>query len=288
MNVGIEAGHGHLHCMTVTDAAHAIATKELSPVELMQALLARIEQLDPTLNAFIRLDGEAAHGRRQGRRSRGERRPPARAAARRARRHQGHHRCRRPADDRPFEDPDGQHRRPPTRSCVAKLRAAGAIVMGKLSTHEFAIGGPSFDLPWPPARNPWNPDHHPGGSSSGSGSRRRRRPVPDGARHRHRRQRAQSRELLRHRRAEADLRPGVAARRLPAVLHARPHRADDPHGRGQRADARGDRRPRSARSRQRRRAGRPLSRRARSRRARACASASCATSTRSTCRPSPR
>src|SRR5262245_31286029 len=54
--------------------------------------------------------------------------------------------------------------------CVAKLRQAGAIVLGKLSTHEFAIGGPSFDLPWPPARNPWNPGHHPGGSSSGSGS----------------------------------------------------------------------------------------------------------------------
>jgi aspartyl-tRNA(Asn)/glutamyl-tRNA(Gln) amidotransferase subunit A len=54
--------------------------------------------------------------------------------------------------------------------CVQKLRGAGAIVMGKLSTHEFAIGGPSFDLPWPPARNPWNTDHHPGGSSSGSGS----------------------------------------------------------------------------------------------------------------------
>jgi aspartyl-tRNA(Asn)/glutamyl-tRNA(Gln) amidotransferase subunit A len=54
--------------------------------------------------------------------------------------------------------------------CVSKLRQAGAIVVGKLSTHEFAIGGPSFDLPWPPARNPWNPDHHPGGSSSGSGA----------------------------------------------------------------------------------------------------------------------
>src|SRR5690349_18918419 len=55
-------------------------------------------------------------------------------------------------------------------ACVARLRGAGAIILGKLSTHEFAIGGPSFDLPWPPARNPWNPDHHPGGSSSGSGS----------------------------------------------------------------------------------------------------------------------
>ena len=54
--------------------------------------------------------------------------------------------------------------------CRASCARAGAIVIGKLSTHEFAIGGPSFDLPWPPARNPWNPDHHPGGSSSGSGA----------------------------------------------------------------------------------------------------------------------
>ena len=53
---------------------------------------------------------------------------------------------------------------------VARLRQAGAIILGKLSTHEFALGGPSFDLPFPPARNPWNPEHHPGGSSSGSGA----------------------------------------------------------------------------------------------------------------------
>lgn len=53
---------------------------------------------------------------------------------------------------------------------VARLKAAGAIIIGKLATHEFAFGGPSFDLPWPPARNPWNPDHVPAGSSSGSGA----------------------------------------------------------------------------------------------------------------------
>ena len=53
---------------------------------------------------------------------------------------------------------------------MSRLRAAGAIPFGKLSLHEFAIGGPSFDLPFPPARNPWNRDHHPGGSSSGSGT----------------------------------------------------------------------------------------------------------------------
>jgi aspartyl-tRNA(Asn)/glutamyl-tRNA(Gln) amidotransferase subunit A len=51
-----------------------------------------------------------------------------------------------------------------------KLRAAGGVFMGKLSTHEFATGGPCFDLPWPPARNPWNREHFTGGSSSGSGA----------------------------------------------------------------------------------------------------------------------
>src|SRR6476619_1485900 len=53
---------------------------------------------------------------------------------------------------------------------VAKLYQAGAVLIGKLATHEFAHGGPSFDLPWPPARNPWNRDHFTGGSSSGAGA----------------------------------------------------------------------------------------------------------------------
>lgn len=54
--------------------------------------------------------------------------------------------------------------------CAEKLAQAGGVLLGKLSTHEFAFGGPSFDLPFPPARNPWNRDHGPGGSSSGSGA----------------------------------------------------------------------------------------------------------------------
>jgi len=53
---------------------------------------------------------------------------------------------------------------------VRRLAAAGAILLGKTATHEFAMGGPSFDLPWPPARNPWNTDHFTGGSSSGTGA----------------------------------------------------------------------------------------------------------------------
>ena len=53
---------------------------------------------------------------------------------------------------------------------AAKFRAQGGVLLGKLATHEFALGGPSFDLPFPPARNPWDRDHIPGGSSSGSGA----------------------------------------------------------------------------------------------------------------------
>jgi len=158
-----------LHWLTAADAASAIAARKLSPVELTRALLDRIERLDPRLNAFIQLDGDAALD-------------AAKAAEREivAGRPRGLlHGV--PMGIKDIIDVAGL----PTTChskilignvaaadavCVSRLRGAGAIVLGKLSTHEFAIGGPSFDLPWPPARNPWNPDHHPGGSSSGSGS----------------------------------------------------------------------------------------------------------------------
>jgi aspartyl-tRNA(Asn)/glutamyl-tRNA(Gln) amidotransferase subunit A len=53
-------------------------------------------------------------------------------------------------------------------ACVRRLREAGAILLGKTATHEFAFGGPADDLPFPPARNPWDPERIPSGSSSGS------------------------------------------------------------------------------------------------------------------------
>jgi aspartyl-tRNA(Asn)/glutamyl-tRNA(Gln) amidotransferase subunit A len=53
---------------------------------------------------------------------------------------------------------------------AARLAEGGGVLLGKLATHEFALGGPSFDLPFPPARNPWNTDRITGGSSSGSGA----------------------------------------------------------------------------------------------------------------------
>lgn len=51
---------------------------------------------------------------------------------------------------------------------AARFREGGAVLLGKVATYEFALGGPSFDLPFPPARNPWDRDRVPGGSSSGS------------------------------------------------------------------------------------------------------------------------
>ncbi len=158
-----------LHWLTATEAAGAIASRHLSPVELLTALLARIKHLDPKLNAFIRLDADAAM-----------------QAARAAEQEIAAGRIRGPLHGVPVgvKDiidvaglPTTGHSKilvdnvaKADAVVIQKLRQAGAIVIGKLSTHEFAIGGPSFDLPFPPARNPWNPEHHPGGSSSGSGA----------------------------------------------------------------------------------------------------------------------
>ena len=155
--------------LSASAAARAFAARTLSPVELVQALLARTAALDPRINAYICLDAEAAL-----------------AAARAAEAEIAAGCIRGPLHGVPvgIKDiidvaglPTTCHSRlllgnvaRPDAAVVARLRQAGAIVMGKLSTHEFAIGGPSFDLPFPPARNPWNPGHHPGGSSSGSGA----------------------------------------------------------------------------------------------------------------------
>ena len=157
------------HWLTAAEATRAFAAHTLSPVELLDALLDRIALLQPKLHAFIRLDAEAA-----------------REAARAAEHEIMAGRVRGPLHGVPVgvKDiidvaglPTTCHSRilldnvaGADAAVIARLRQAGAIVLGKLATHEFAIGGPSFDLPFPPARNPWNPAHHPGGSSSGSGA----------------------------------------------------------------------------------------------------------------------
>lgn len=150
-------------------ASRAFAEGSLTPTVLMTALLERIGKIDPVINAFIRLDADtaieaAAHATREI--AAGRKRGPLHGI---------------PVGIKDIIDVAGL----PTTchskilvdnvaktdaAVVSRLRAAGAIPFGKLSTHEFAIGGPSLDLPFPPARNPWNPACHPGGSSSGSGA----------------------------------------------------------------------------------------------------------------------
>ncbi|MBI4192467.1 MAG: amidase [Betaproteobacteria bacterium] len=158
-----------LHFITLAEAAKLIEARKLSPVELTQAYLRRIEALDEQINAFITLTGELAIEQ--------ARKAEAEIAAGRYRGPlhgvafglkdlyatagiltTGHSRVR--IDHVPKAD----------ATTTAKLYQAGAVLLGKLATCEFAHGAPAFDAPWPPARNPWNPVHFTGGSSSGSGA----------------------------------------------------------------------------------------------------------------------
>lgn len=158
-----------LHFLTIAQASRLIQTKDLSPVEYANALSARIDALDEQVNAFITRTNELAL-----------------KAAREAEREIAAGRSRGPLHGIPFALKDifdtagiltsghskiAQHRVPEhDATSVERLHAAGAVLMGKLATHEFASGGPSLDLPWPPARNPWNTAHFTGSSSSGSGA----------------------------------------------------------------------------------------------------------------------
>ncbi len=99
-----------LHWLSATDTAHAPATRDLSQVELMTALLDRIGRLDPKLNAFIRIDAEAAMNAAKAAEVEIGGAASARAATRGTGRDQGHHRSRRLADNLPFESTDRQHR----------------------------------------------------------------------------------------------------------------------------------------------------------------------------------
>ena len=157
-----------LHWLSAQQIAAAYAARSLSPVELVTALLARISAMDARLNAFIRLDAEAALDA-----AHLAERALASGCAQSSL-------CGVPVAVKDIIDVAGQpttchskmmleHVAAQDAAVIARLRAAGAIILGKLALHEFAIGGPSFDLPFPPARNPWNPAYHPGGSSSGCG-----------------------------------------------------------------------------------------------------------------------
>ncbi|MBV1799598.1 amidase [Siccirubricoccus sp. G192] len=165
-------------CMLpLAEAAALIAARRLSPVELLSDCLARIAALEPRLNAFIRLLEQEAMAEARAAEAEIARGGPRSAL----------HGI--PVGLKDIIDLAGHpstchsrlrldHVAEADAAVVARLREAGAVFPGKLATHEFAIGGPCFDLPFPPARNPWNPAHHPGGSSSGSGAAVAARMLP--------------------------------------------------------------------------------------------------------------
>ena len=158
-----------LHYLTIREASVLLRDRELSPVELTRAFLDRIGLLDETLLAYITVlpDSAMAEARRaEAEILRGDYKGPMHGI---------------PIALKDLYDTAGvlttagsrvMAERVPTEDATttARPRAAGDILLGKLAMHEFALGGPDPTCGYPLARNPWNLDHIPGGSSSGSGT----------------------------------------------------------------------------------------------------------------------
>ena len=154
--------------LEISEAARLIRARRLSPVDLTQALIERIDAVDPVYHAFISSTPERAL----------EEARAAEAAIMRGDWRGTMHGV--PYALKDIFDVAGLpttchsrlrlgHRATINAAVVERLAAAGAVLLGKLSLHEFAVGGPTLELPFAAARNPWNRDLHPGGSSSGSG-----------------------------------------------------------------------------------------------------------------------
>lgn len=158
---------GELNRLTIADASRLIAIRQVSPVDLVEASLSLIEEIDDQLVSFVTVTAERARAEAK--------------AAEEAIMTSG---PKGPIHGVPYCLKDvfetagilttGQSRllagNVPARDCDAqeRLRKAGGVLLGKNTTWEFAHGGPSWDVYAPPAHNPWNLDHHPAGSSSGS------------------------------------------------------------------------------------------------------------------------
>lgn len=153
--------------LTLRRASDLIRRGNLSPVELTEACLMRIEALNPVLNAFITIARDAAletalelEAELRG----GNRRGPLHGIPIALKDNIDTAGVRTTGGSALFAD------RVPAEDAyvVARLKQAGAIVIGKLNMHEFALGGTSAVNHDGPVHNPWALDHHPGGSSGGN------------------------------------------------------------------------------------------------------------------------
>ncbi len=158
-----------IHTMTLVELAASIAARELSAVEVMEATVARAERLQPVLNCFISLQADAAlESAAAADAALAREEPPG------------------PLHGVPLAHKDMFYRAGRVTTCgsrirkdfvpdhdstaLARLHEAGAIYLGGLNMAEFATGPTGHNEHWGDCRNPWNPDHISGGSSSGSGS----------------------------------------------------------------------------------------------------------------------
>jgi Asp-tRNAAsn/Glu-tRNAGln amidotransferase A subunit and related amidases len=157
----------HLAQLSLSEAAEMVRTRKVSPVELTNACLDRIGQLKRKLNAFITVTADSAL-----------------VEARQAESEIQHNHWRGPLHGIPIAlkdiiDTAGVRTtaasalfkdRVPSQDAavVRRLKAAGAVSLGKLNMHEFAFGGSSVVSYFGPVRNPWNIDYSTGGSSGGS------------------------------------------------------------------------------------------------------------------------
>ena len=157
-----------LTSLTLTDAAAKIRSGEVTSLQLTQACLDRIAIYDPKLDAFITIMKDMALGQAKqldAEQKAGKLRGPLHGVPLAIKDIIDTAGLRTTGGSALFED------RVPTEDAtvVARLRAAGAVIIGKTNTQEFAMGGGETSY-WGPSRNPWNLAHNTGGSSSGSGA----------------------------------------------------------------------------------------------------------------------
>src|SRR5271154_870077 len=152
---------------SIFEISQRLRNRELSPVELTKNCLAKIEKLNPVLNAFITVTADLAL--EQARRAeaeiqRGQWRGPLHGIPLGLKDIVDTAGIRTTAASALFKD------RIPTQDAevVRRLKHAGAVLLGKQNLHEFAYGGSSMISDYGEVHNPWNPAHIAGGSSGGS------------------------------------------------------------------------------------------------------------------------
>ena len=155
--------------LTIPRAAEALRTKQISALELADAYLQRIEQLNPRLNAYITVTGERARDdakRADAERAAGRARGPLHGIP------IAHKDLYETAAIRTTGGGKFHANHVPSADCTVarKLREAGTVLLGKLNTHEYAYGATTTNPHTGATRNPWNLAHIPGGSSGGSGA----------------------------------------------------------------------------------------------------------------------